>query len=122
MSDYHQPYDRLSKDILQSIKVPLVRFLTGKEPQEVVPLNIEFQQIQSKAADLLFMARFEDFEKIFHIEMQTDNHPQMLYRMLGYFNEIVRQYEMFPVQTVLYFGRNPMNMRNQLVNGGENKV
>ena len=117
MTDYHQPYDRISKDLLQNIKVPLVRFLTGMEPKEVIPLNIEFQQIQSKAADLLFIARFEECEKLFHIEIQTDNHPQMLYRMLGYFNEILRQYGMLPHQSVLYFGRHKLNMRNRITDG-----
>ena len=78
MTDYHQPYDRISKDILQSVKVPLIRFMTGMEPQEVIPLNIEFQQIQTKAADLIFKARFEESEKIFHFEMQTRNSPPML--------------------------------------------
>ena len=114
-----QPYDRIGKEILHDIKDSLIYFITGITPAHITPINIEFPRIQSRSADMIFKVRLGKQTKIFHIELQSDNDPDMAYRMLRYANEILHRYKWSFHQCVLYFGKDPVNMTNQLNNDSE---
>lgn len=104
-------YDMTSKDIFKNSEAALVKLLTGKTiHSSITYLDVEFQQISAKRADLIFQAE----DEIFHIEFQSANHPKMIHRMLNYANEIMRTYNKPPYQFLIYTGNRVLNMINDV--------
>src|SRR5687768_2178205 len=108
-TEHHHKYDLTSKDILKDLEKGLVKFVTGKEAEKVHYLDIEFQNIEAFRSDLIFEALLEDKNIIFHVEVQSDNDPTMLFRMLRYIVEIYKSNKHPVYQIVLYIGKNKLN-------------
>ena len=67
------------KTILHSLANTLTRSLTGVKPMQL--LSVEFESVEKRVPDLV--VKLED-ERIFHLEVQSDNDPRMADRMLRY--------------------------------------
>jgi predicted transposase YdaD len=101
-------YDTAFKVTLQHVEVTF-RLLLGTAVAHWH--NVEFPEVRSARADLL--GETETGEMV-HIELQSSNHPQMPLRMLEYCLGILRIFERYPVQVLLYVGDAPVNMETAL--------
>ena len=109
-----QKYDLTTKDILKDSEESLVKFITGKDGKFVRYLDVEFQRIEAQRADIIFESAMENQNIIFHVEMQSDNDPAMLYRMLNYLAETHKEYNNPVYQVVIYIGKDKLKMQNSL--------
>ncbi|HLI82740.1 MAG TPA: DUF4351 domain-containing protein [Bryobacteraceae bacterium] len=101
-------YDTAFKVTLQHVDVTL-RLLLGATVRRWH--NIEFPEIRSARADLLGET---DTGEMVHVELQSSNDPKMALRMLEYCLGVLRIFERYPVQVVLYVGDAPANMKTRL--------
>lgn len=74
-------------------------------------LNVELPKTQNLRVDLL--AELESGQ-LWHIELQSSNHPDMPFRMLEYGVAIYRREGRFPVQLLVYAGNDPFRMQDYL--------
>ena len=78
-------------------------------------LDVEFPRLQNPRADLLGET---DDGTLLHVELQSNNHPEMALRMAEYYLGIYRMFRRFPRQFVLYVGEAPMRMAPSLEGEG----
>lgn len=104
-----QDYDTVLKLLLRGSARGLILQLT--DAPIVRWLNVELPRAQQPRVDLLGETESGDLE---HIELQSQNHPQMPLRMLEYRLGIYRQFGVFPRQTVLYAGKEKLRMPSAL--------
>ncbi len=116
MSDsFHaHKYDLTSKSLFKDLELPLLEYVTGQSVQFQRYLDIQFQTISSQRADLVCEALLGQQEVVIHLEIQADNDPNMLYRMLSYLVDIHHQYQKPIYQCVVYLGAKTLNMAHQL--------
>jgi predicted transposase/invertase (TIGR01784 family) len=112
---YHQhEYDLTSKELFKNIEQPLLQYLMKKPVQLLKTLDIQFQHIESQRADLVYEALIEGQSTIVHLELQTENNPHMLVRMLHYLIDIYSTHKKPIYQCVVYLGTKPANMLQEL--------
>ena len=108
--------DLISKQLLQRLLVGFGNRLFNLDITEAELLNNEQPRIEAKRADLV--ARVKDaYSKsyILHVEIQNDNQANMPLRMLRYYSDIALQYPKDNiVQYLLYIGKAPLTMVNQV--------
>lgn len=73
--------------------------------------NVEFPEVRSARADLLGET---DAGEMVHIELQSSNHPRMAVRMLEYCLDVLRMFDRYPMQVLLYVGDTPATMETML--------
>lgn len=93
-------YDIPLKDLFQQAPQQLVRLLTGCEAVEM--LNVEYPSLKLRKPDLV--VRLSN-RQLYHLELQSRNDEDMLWRMLDYFLLIRQHYGIEPLQQVLYVGQ-----------------
>jgi predicted transposase/invertase (TIGR01784 family) len=106
-------YDATIKSILQSLANSLTAKLTGSRAVEL--LSVEFESVERRVPDLVL--RLED-ERIFHLEIQSDNDPRMAQRMLRYRLLLLERFQnSVIVQYVLYIGKSKCSMVQAIKDG-----
>ena len=103
-----QIFDVVLKLLLQQSKQILPQ-LTGVTVVDWLPT--ELPKVQNRRLDLL--GRASD-GTLLHIDCQSTNLAQMPLRMAEYLLDAYRQYGVFPLQLVLYVGREPLRMANRM--------
>jgi predicted transposase YdaD len=98
-------YDIALKLVLQKWGSGIVQQLTAEAIARWC--NPEFPRVSTQFADLL--AETES-GRLWHLELQATNDPDMPLRMLEYTSRAHRAYGRFPKQCVLYVGREPLRM------------
>lgn len=93
-------YDIPLKELFHQAPQELLKLLTGSQAVEL--LNVEYPSIKVRKPDLV--TRLED-GRIYHLELQTKNDKNMLWRMLEYYALIYTHYNIAPLQQVLYVGK-----------------
>jgi hypothetical protein len=94
--------------------------ISGKNYKRV--LNSVFPSTKERRVDLLL--ELED-NSILHIEFQTSNDKDMLYRMLEYYSLIKSHFKDRSLyQKLIYLGEDECNMKKRLVNNfvSHNKI
>ena len=108
--------DLISKQLLQRLLVGFGNRLFKLDITEAELLNNEQPRIESRRADLI--ARVKDTDGkiyILHIEIQNDNQKNMPLRMLRYYSDIALAHVGEKVvQHLLYIGKAPLSMPNQI--------
>lgn len=99
------PYDETVKELLQATHARLLGYLAGSAVRRWC--NIELPTTQMRRVDLL--AELEN-GRLFHLELQTRNDPNIGRRLLEYRLMIENQTKMTPLHMVLYLGWEPMRM------------
>lgn len=97
-------YDVPLKELFHQAPQQLLQILTGCQALEL--LNLEYPAVKSRRPDLV--ARLTD-GRIYHLELQTQNDENMLWRMLEYYTLIYQDYGVAPLQQVLYVGKDKAN-------------
>lgn len=101
-------YDTAFKLTLQHVDLALRELLgTGVARWH----NVEFPDVRSPRADLL--SETETGELI-HIELQSSNDPKMAVRMLEYCVHVLKLFNRYPTQVVLYVGDPPAKLDTAL--------
>ena len=100
-------YDAILKVILQRWNSVLLRDIMSE------PIahwhTPELPQLTIQYSDLLVET---PSKRLWHIELQSRNDPEMPIRMLEYAVRIYRMFNKFPKQAVLYVGSEPMRMES----------
>ena len=108
--------DLISKQLLKRLLVGFSNQLFNLDITEAELLNNEQPRIESRRADLV--ARVKDANGksyILHIEIQNDNQKNMPLRMLRYYSDIALAHVGEKVvQHLLYIGKAPLAMPNQI--------
>ncbi len=112
--------DIVSKEVLQHLAADIANILLelDVEHDSVELLQTEQQRVESRRADMVArMKKRQTGEKlILHVEIQNANDNTMPVRMLRYLSDILLQYpEEMVYQYVVYIGKRPVSMPNQLV-------
>lgn len=100
-----QNFDVALKELFQSVGTSLTEKFAGAAPAEW--LNVELPETKNLRAD--FVCRLTN-GLLFHIEFQSHNDMELIWRMLDYLTAIRRKYGLVPKQVVLYMGREAMRM------------
>ena len=87
----------------------LLRLLAGGQAREM--LTVEYPTVRMRRPDLV--VRLTD-DRLYHLELQSDNDTEMPWRMLEYYGLLYRQYRQPPVQHVLYVGKVPMTLGTRI--------
>jgi predicted transposase/invertase (TIGR01784 family) len=82
--------------------------------QKTEELASDFQRTREKKTDFLRKFKYEnpDNNFVLHLEAQSKDDPDMLYRMEEYHSMIRRKYKLPVVQLVLYLGKGISKMHN----------
>lgn len=104
-----QNFDVALKELFQSVGTTLTEKLAGAAPVEW--LNVELPATRSLRAD--FVCRLTT-GLLFHIEFNSYNEAELVWRMLDYLTDLRKKYGSVPKQVVLYIGREPLKMPNRI--------
>jgi hypothetical protein len=78
-------------------------------------LNVELNTVEERRVDLLGES---DDGRLLHIELQSDNDPDMPLRMMEYGAKIGLELKRYPTQVVLYIGKDPLRMSGDYAPNG----
>jgi predicted transposase YdaD len=98
-------FDTILKTLFQSSSLLLLELLTNAPVREWI--NVEIPKAQINKVDLV--AWLAD-GRLYHLELQSENDPNMASRMLEYYFLLWKRYGVTPVQQVIYVGGRPMAM------------
>jgi predicted transposase/invertase (TIGR01784 family) len=116
-------YDIVAKDIFSSLSDDIASYFLGFKYIKLDELNIEFTTVEKRESDLIFKCSTDKGNIVLHMEFQTYNDNQMVYRMLRYTTEIMEKHKLMPYQVVVYLGKNELKMENRLYyNFGEENL
>jgi predicted transposase YdaD len=104
--------DIVSKEIIKEIGRDISMHILGIDIQgEVTLVDKEWTRVEKRDSDIVF----KNNDKIFHIEIQNDNHKNMELRMLRYYSDILFEYKECSVeQYVVYIGKKRCNMKSEI--------
>jgi len=108
-------YDKILKENIAEFFLPLIEKELGIHIQKTEELKDKLQTTLEREADFLQEIIPKDGTPfILHLEFQTDDEVDMIYRMQEYHAILWKKYRMPIRQIVFYLGRNPSKMRSQL--------
>jgi len=108
-----QSKDITTKEILKNLAKELSIYILNLDIDDKIELiDKEFTRVEKRDADLLFKSG----NKIIHIEIQNNYHPDMAKRMHRYYSDILFDYEEYDIyQFVIYIGQKNVKMRDSIV-------
>ncbi|GAB3912477.1 hypothetical protein GCM10028803_55820 [Larkinella knui] len=113
-----QDYDKIFRENLAEIILPLVRKTVGLNPVRLENLPEKLQRTVERIPDFLKKVVDPDTKPyILHIEIQTTDTADMVYRMLEYAAMMIRKYKLRVRQYVFYIGEGHARMPVQLETG-----
>ena len=101
-------YDVAFKLVLQSVDLTM-RELAGAPIARW--LSVELPEVQNTRVDLLGET---EAGELVHIELQSSNDPKMPLRMAEYCLRVLRLFDRFPHQVLVYVGEPPLRMQAEL--------
>ena len=107
-------YDKIIKEIMDAIYMSISKRIIDNNFQQTEELAGDFQRTREKKTDFLRKFKYENASDnfILHLEAQSKDDPDMLYRMEEYHSMIRRKYKLPVVQLVLYLGKGISKMHN----------
>ena len=102
-------FDTVLKTLFQSSRLLLLESLAGVPIREWI--NVELPKAQLNKLDLV--AWLAD-GRLYHLELQSGNDPDMACRMLEYYFLLWKRYNVPPVQQMIYVGGRPMTMSAEI--------
>ena len=105
--------DIVSKEIIKEIGRDISMHILGIDIEgEVTLVDKEWTRVEKRDSDIVFKNK----NRIFHIEIQNDNHKDMELRMLRYYSDILFEYKACSVeQYVVYIGKKKCTMKNEIL-------
>ncbi len=118
-----QDYDSIIRENILKLYIPLIQKLTGIDLQKVKNELIEQDLNKTVQRKVDFVRKiFPKNEKpyLLHVEFQSSNSPEMLWRMAEYFIKFTRTYQLPVKQYVVYIGNKKMSMKDTIKLGNFN--
>ena len=119
-------YDALMKQLFEKASVKLFSLLLGVHAFEIQELPRELTSVKEKKVErdsvdfLVWVKSKGKAEKtLFHVEFQSTNDSWIHQRLIRYSALLEKKYNIFPEQVVIYFGRDPLMMKEELVKTGK---
>lgn len=111
-----QDYDKIIKENIEAIILPLAERLLGIRPEKMEEIPDDLQTTLERRPDFLKTIQHQDKAKdyILHIEFQVEDLAKMVARMLEYYGILFKKYEMDVRQYVFYIGKESPKMRTSL--------
>lgn len=108
-------YDKIIKENIEAIFLPLAEKLLGIKINNPVDLPEKLQSTIEREPDFLKKVAADDGQEfILHLEFQTTDEPKMVYRMAEYKALLQRKFEIPVRQYVVYLGTDTPKMRSEL--------
>ena len=112
-------YDKIFKENFEAIYLKLSEKVMNFKPIKVENVKLDLHRTIERQPDFLKKVKHPETGKVFllHIEIQsTDNH-EMVYRMNEYYGLILRSFKLNIKQMVIYVGEGESKMQNVLEDG-----
>ena len=108
-------YDRVIKENIEKILQPLLGKLLNLPIKETFEIKDKLHQTMEREPDYLKRIKDENGKEfILHLEFQTHDDRDMVYRMAEYKALLQRKYKIPVEQSVIYLGTGPVNMPTKL--------
>ncbi len=108
-------YDRVFRENAESLFLPLVEMRLNLKIKTYQPLQEKISKTIEREVDFLYKIETASKEiKILHLEFQSENDKNMIFRMQEYHGLIQKKYKLPIVRYVIYLGSAKFNMRSQL--------
>lgn len=111
-----QDYDKIFKENIEEIILPLVEKLLGIVPEGLEKISIDIQKTIERKPDFLKKVVHKDASKdyILHIEFQLNDEEDMVYRMLEYYALLLRKQKVKLKQVVFFIGKGKAKMEKTI--------
>ena len=108
-------YDKILKENIEEVILPLVGKYLGLDIIKTEKLEAKLQTTIEKETDLLRIITTKDGKRrILHLEFQSENEKDMIYRVKEYDGIVQRKYKLPILHFVVFLGSGRMTMRAQL--------
>ncbi|HMQ49644.1 MAG TPA: hypothetical protein PKA00_19375 [Saprospiraceae bacterium] len=108
-------YDKIFKENLEPLIIPLLKQYFGLEITHKRRLHDKLQTTTERETDFLFeVTDASNQRSLLHIEFQSYNDANMVFRNLEYHGIIVKKYKLPVHHYVFYVGRQKMRMTTEL--------
>ncbi len=108
-------YDKILKENIESLLMPLLGKYLNIHIVESEKLDPKLQTTVERETDIIRIVKTREGERfVLHIEFQTQNESDMIYRVKEYDAIIQRKYQLEIRHYVIYLGSQRMTMRTQL--------
>ena len=114
-------YDKLFRENIEQLLVPLARRFFGANPERFTELPDDIQTTIERRPDFLKKVVAQspkDKDFLLHIEVQTQDDHEMIYRMMEYSAILIRKYKIDVRQSVVYIGTGKSKMMSTLQYSG----
>ena len=111
-----QDYDKIFKENIEEIILPLARKLLGISPEKLEKVSLDVQKTIERKPDFLKKVVHKDSAKdyILHIEFQLTDEEDMVYRMLEYYALLLRKEKVKLKQVVFFIGKGKAKMEKTI--------
>jgi hypothetical protein len=112
-------YDKIFKENFEAIYLRLSEKILKFKPLKVENVKLDLQRTIERQPDFLKKVKHPETGKTFllHIEVQTTDNNEMVYRMIEYYGLILRSFKFDIRQMVIYIGEGESKMQNFLEDG-----
>jgi len=108
-------FDKILKENLEELFLPIAEKWLGFKILQAKPLPEKLQVTLEREPDFVRIVETDKPETfILHLEFQSTNDAEMLYRQAEYKAILQRKYQLPVRQFVIYLGSQPMTMKTQL--------
>lgn len=108
-------YDKILKENFAAMFIPFISRHLGLDVAEAEALDPKLQTTLERETDVLRMVTSSKGDQyILHLEFQTDNDAEMIFRFKEYNAIIQRKYRLPIRHFLIYIGQKPMYMREEL--------
>ncbi len=108
-------YDRIFRENAQFIFIPLIEMELDFRIIDYQPLQEKITKTIEREVDFLYKVTTDkEKELLLHLEFQTNNDVEMLYRMQEYHALLQRKYKLPIRHVVIYLGGSKARMRKEL--------
>lgn len=113
-----QPYDNILKENLELMLPALIEHVLKIHAEKIEPVKIDTQLTLERRPDFLLRVTEHGQEFLLHIEFQSTNDPEMLWRMWEYHAFFRRRFKIRVRQYVVYVGTEAVAMQRSFEEDG----
>jgi hypothetical protein len=112
-------YDKIFKENFEAIYLKLSEKVLNFKPIKVENVKLDLHRTIERQPDFLKKVKHPETGKAFllHIEIQTTDNHEMVYRMNEYYGLMLRSFKLNIKQMVIYVGEGESKMQNILEDG-----
>ena len=110
-----QDFDKIFKENIAALILPLSEKLLNLKIVRQEVMKDKMQSTIEKEPDYLGRVQLDNGKEfILHLEFQTQDDQDMIYRMQEYYSLLLKKHRIPVIQKVIYFGQKPSGMKTTL--------